>query len=400
MLGDGISHAVLPGIAIGYIISQSRESVWLLLGAIIMGIITAVLTEYIAENRKIDEGASLGVVFSGLFALGLLLIASVSSKVDLDPSCVLFGAVELTPLDTISLWDYEIPRAVILNGTVMLVNIIAIVMMYRKLNASVFDPQFARTIGINTKLIRYIHIILVSITTVIAFESVGSILIISLLVVPQVIALLLSHRIKYVFIISVLVSIFANISGHIMAITIPPLMGMKDTNTVGSVSVALALLLFIVLIASPKGMLAKKVFLFLHQVDIAREDILKLLYKSNVEQLSVSNIKALVAPSMLAGRINTWALLCAKQYVFYKKEVEHKNGEFICTEAGIAQATRLTSRHRKWEDYLFTQVDIQPEQVHFYAEQMEHVRNRGVLSRLEDEASDRADIPGHDHKGK
>lgn len=400
LLGDGISHAVLPGIALGYIITQSRESIVLLIGAVVMGIITAVLTEYIAHNRKIDESASLGVVFSGLFALGLLLMASIASTVDLDPSCVLFGAVELTPLDTFTIMKYEIPRAVVFNGTVLLLNIAVFCVIYKKLNTSVFDPSFAKTIGIKVSFIRYVHIILVAITTVVAFESVGSILILTLLVVPQVIGLLLSHKMRFVLFFSIIAVISASVLGHIGAVVIPSMVGLRDTNTVGSISVVLGMMLFLAVLFSPQGIVPKQLHLFIHQYGIAKDDILKSLFHSHIQKLSVKNIRELVAPSLLTGRINMFAMVIAKRYLLLKRCIEYTNGEFFCTEIGKGYAQNIQTTHRRWEDYLYQNIDIHPERIHNVAEQMEHIKTKSILSHLKEEASDVSKIPGHSHERK
>src|SRR6056297_458775 len=109
MLGDAISHAVLPGLAAAYFLSGTRSSLPMFLGAVLVGIITAFFTEWIRGAGKVDEGASMGVVFTSLFALGLVMIVQAADQVDLDPGCVLYGAIELTPLDTIEIGSIFIP---------------------------------------------------------------------------------------------------------------------------------------------------------------------------------------------------------------------------------------------------------------------------------------------------
>src|SRR5690606_38844964 len=99
MLGDAISHAILPGLAVAFFLSGSRQSVPMFIGAALVGVLTALLTQWIHDFGKVDEGASMGVVFTTLFALGLVLIVQTADYVDLDPGCVLYGAIELTPLD-------------------------------------------------------------------------------------------------------------------------------------------------------------------------------------------------------------------------------------------------------------------------------------------------------------
>lgn len=110
MMGDAISHAVLPGLAIAFLVSGSRESLPMLIGAILIGVLTTFFIHGIDKLSGLDRGASMGVVFTTLFALGLILIRQAADHVDLDPGCVLYGAIELTPLDTYLWFDWEIPR--------------------------------------------------------------------------------------------------------------------------------------------------------------------------------------------------------------------------------------------------------------------------------------------------
>ena len=106
LLGDAISHAVLPGLAGAFLISGSRSSVWMFVGAVIVGVLTALLSDWIHKHGKVDEGASMGVVFTTLFAGGLLMIVVAADRVDLDPGCVLYGAIEQIPWDQ---WTISLP---------------------------------------------------------------------------------------------------------------------------------------------------------------------------------------------------------------------------------------------------------------------------------------------------
>ena len=111
MLGDAISHAIPPGLAGAFLLSGSRSLAWMLLGAGVVGVLTGLLTAGLHRVAKIAEDASMGVVFTTLFALGVLLISFAARDVDLDPGCVLYGLLEFTPLDTVSFWGLELPRA-------------------------------------------------------------------------------------------------------------------------------------------------------------------------------------------------------------------------------------------------------------------------------------------------
>ena len=141
MMGDAISHAVLPGLAVAFLVTGARASLAMFLGAAIVGVLTAVFTRWISRFGKVDEGASMGIVFTTLFALGLLLIVQGADHVDLDPGCVLYGAIELTPLDV--LWRpvlfglaLEVPRAALVLAGVTFFNAVFVVAFFKELRIS------------------------------------------------------------------------------------------------------------------------------------------------------------------------------------------------------------------------------------------------------------------------
>ncbi|MCK5923821.1 MAG: metal ABC transporter permease, partial [Methylococcales bacterium] len=194
MMGDAISHAVLPGLAIAFFITGTRTSSAMFIGAAIVGILTAVFTEWISRFGNVDRGAAMGIVFTTMFALGLLLIVQAADHVDLDPGCVLYGAIELTPLDTVSFIGKQIPRAVIVISIVAIVNLGIILAFFKELRLSAFDPALADTLGFSTRFLHYLLMAMVAITTVASFEAVMSIIVIAMLIVPPATALLLTRR--------------------------------------------------------------------------------------------------------------------------------------------------------------------------------------------------------------
>jgi len=217
MLGDAISHAVLPGIAIAFLFSGRKDPLPMLIGAALAGLFTGLLSNLIHRHGKVDTGAALGVVFCSLFALGLVLIRVAADHVDLDPSCVLYGAIELAVID-----GGAVPQVVWLSGGILVLNLGLTLIFYKELRLAAFDPRFAETVGIPSGVLQYGLTVTTAITTVVAFESVGSILVIAMLIVPGATALLLSHRVGGVLGISLLLAAASAIGGHIAAISVAP----------------------------------------------------------------------------------------------------------------------------------------------------------------------------------
>lgn len=241
MLGDAVAHAILPGLAVAFFISDSRSSMPMFLGAVIVGILTALFTEWIRGVGRVDEGAAMGVVFTSLFALGLVMVVQAADHVDLDPGCVLYGSIELTPLDLVGLGGYFVPRAALTLAVVMLINLAFVTVLYKELKLSAFDPALATTTGFSAKLMHYLLMILVAVTAVASFESVGNILVVAMFVVPPASAFLLTDRLGLMIVISTVLAALSAVLGHVAAITVPVPFGYSSTTTAGMMSVVAGL---------------------------------------------------------------------------------------------------------------------------------------------------------------
>lgn len=220
MVGDAISHAVLPGIVLAYLFTGSRDSVPMLLGAGILGVLCTFLIEFFHTKAKLQSDASIGVTFTWLFALGVILITVFAGQVDLDQDCVLYGEIAYIPLDLIVSPGGAMlgPKTVWLMGITLLIIIIFIVTGYKPLFLTTFDPGFAASIGISTLLWHYLLMGAVSLTTVAAFESVGAILVVAFLVAPPATAYLLTHNLKHMLLISSLIGILTATLGYYLAV--------------------------------------------------------------------------------------------------------------------------------------------------------------------------------------
>ncbi|MDF1843118.1 MAG: metal ABC transporter permease, partial [Rubripirellula sp.] len=310
MLGDAISHAVLPGLAVAFFLSHSRSSLPMFIGAVIVGILTAFFTEWIHRVGRVDKGASMGVVFTSLFALGLVMIVQAADKVDLDAGCVLYGSIELTPLDTMSLFGFEIPRAVVTLGIVTVINLAFVLLFYKELKLSSFDPSLATTLGFNASLMHYLLMILVAVTAVASFESVGSVLVVAMFVVPPAAAYLLTDRLGMMLLISVSLAISSALLGHLGAIHVPSWFGFQSTTTSGMMAVAAGSIFLITMLCSPsQGVLVKLIRRQALSLQIIADDVVAVLFrrgeKEAGEPQSASVTEGELIEAIFCGR---WSL--------------------------------------------------------------------------------------------
>lgn len=259
MMGDAISHAVLPGLAIGFLLSESRAGLAMFAGAAVIGVLTAVFTQWVNRFGEVDRGAAMGIVFTTLFALGLVLIVQGVDNVDLDADCVLYGAIEWIHWHTVALGGWQIPRAALVLATVLTINLLLVVLLFKEFRISSFDPALSSTLGYNATWMHYLLMVMVAVTTVASFEAVGSIIVIAMLVVPAATAYLLTDRLGVLVAMAVGFGVVTAGLGHLSAIVVPPALGFKGTSTSGMMAVTAGLLFTAVWVISPRhGLLAAR----------------------------------------------------------------------------------------------------------------------------------------------
>ncbi len=448
MMGDAISHAVLPGLAGGFLLmvwlkgsptvaamlpgvaewAQGVDSrnPWVMLGgAVVVGVLTTLLTQWVHAFGKVERGAAMGVVFTTLFAVGLIMIQRAASHTHLDADCVLHGALELAPWDTWDIGALRVPRAVVILGVILLINATFVALFFKELKISSFDPDLATTMGINAKLMHYLLMTLVAITTVASFETIGSILVIAMLIVPAAAAHLLTDRLPTMIVVSLVFAALSALLGHVAAHTVPTWFGYGDTVTSGMMAVMAGVLFGLVMLFAPRhGVAARVVRQWLLRVRIAREDVLGLLYrleeragrgmsnvesqmaksesrKSKVEGSGGSAAAVVIGPTPMAtiaralhlsGLTRWWAAATLRR----EGMVEQSGDGLRLTEQGRDAARGLVRTHRLWESYLHQELALPVDHVHAPAERLEHVTDDEMQQRL----ATATDRPEYDPQGK
>lgn len=218
LLGDAISHAVLPGIVIAFLITGDRSPLPMVLGAGALGLLTVFLVELFHRTRRLKEDASIGVVFPALFSIGVILISRYAGQIDLDLDCVLYGEIAYTPLDILIIGGRDLgPKALWINGAILLGNLTFVGLLFKELKLTTFDPQLAATLGLSPILMHYLLMGSVSVTVVGAFESVGAILVLALLVVPPAAAYLWTDKLVHMLGIAIGVGVGSAFGGYYLA---------------------------------------------------------------------------------------------------------------------------------------------------------------------------------------
>ena len=218
MLADAISHSILLGIVLAYFIVKDITSVYLVFGAAIFGVITVFSIESLSKTKLVKNDDAVGIVFPMFFALAVILITKYARNVHLDVDIVLMGEVIMAPLNTVNFLGVEIPKSLLQMSVMGLINLAFIWIFFKELKLTTFDAEFAKIAGFSEVLLFYGLMSLTSFTTVVAFEAVGAILVISFLIAPASSAYLISKNLRMMIIISVLYSILNSILGFVLAL--------------------------------------------------------------------------------------------------------------------------------------------------------------------------------------
>lgn len=217
MIGDAISHAVLPGIVIAFLMSGSRDSLWMLLAASLVGMLAVFLIQWF-HRQGVQSDASIGVIFTAMFSIGVVLVSLYADQVDLDLDCVLFGEINYAPWTKLELFGADIgPKSLWALGLTLLLIVFCIGFFYKQFKLCAFDPVMAAAVGIPAALFHYALMGLVSVTTVASFESVGAILVLGMLVIPPASAYLMTERLSVMIGLSIAYGIASVLLGYAAA---------------------------------------------------------------------------------------------------------------------------------------------------------------------------------------
>lgn len=243
MIGDAISHAVLPGIVIAYLLSGSREALPMLLGAAAVGVLTTVIIEALYRKARVQSDAAIGITFTGMFALGILLISAFAGQIDLDQDCVLFGEIAYVPIDVwVTAGGVNLgPQAVWILGGLLLLILLMLLLGYKGLLITTFNAEYAAALGISVSFWHYLLMSAVSVTTVVSFEAVGAILVVAFLIVPPATAYLLTQRIRPLLALTALLGFGASLGGYYLAVAI-------NGSIAGAMSVVAGLFFLVALV--------------------------------------------------------------------------------------------------------------------------------------------------------
>lgn len=286
LISDAISHSILPGIVIGFFITQDLASPWLIIFAAFSGIITVVLVELIQKTGLVKEDTAIGLVFPALFSIGVILIAKNANDVHLDVDAVLLGDLAYAPFDRMMIHNVDYgPKGLFVISAIFIVIVGLLLAFYKELKLSTFDVGLSSALGFSPVIMHYGLMSVASVTTVAAFDAVGAILVVALMITPAAAAYLLTTDLKKMLFLSVLFGVGSAIGGYWFAKWL-------DASISGSITTVLGILfLAIYLFAPSKGLVA---VLFRHKRQRTEVSLLTfLLHLNNHDSIKERHVKHL-----------------------------------------------------------------------------------------------------------
>lgn len=251
MISDAISHSILPGIVLGFFITQDLNSPLLILLAALTGVLTVVLVEKIQQTKLVKEDTAIGLVFPALFSIGVIMIAKYANDVHLDVDAVLLGELAFTPFDRIYYNDMDLgPKSLWVIGIILTITIGLLIAFFKELKISTFDAGLATSLGFTPAVIHYGLMSVASVTTVGAFDAVGAILVVALMIAPAASAYLLTTNLIKMIALACFFGVFSAIAGYWMA-------NYFDASIAGSIATMLGIVFLIVYLFAPsKGLIS------------------------------------------------------------------------------------------------------------------------------------------------
>ena len=371
LVGDALSHAVLPGVAIGFLWNMSKDPVAIFIGATIAGLLGTVMVRLITQTTHLKEDTALGLVLATFFAVGICLLTMIQRLPTGNKSGIdkfLFGqAAAMGPGD------------IKLMAVVTVLSIVVITLFYKEFLVTSFDPGFASAAGFPTQLIHYGLMLLLAFAIVIALQAVGVVLVSAMLITPAAAAYLLTDRMSRMLWLAALFGLIAGALGSFVSFLGPNL-------PTGPLMVLAATTVFIIaFLFGPQHGIANRWWRQRSRAKrVQRENTLKSIYHVLESRQVVGEGVSL---RELAERRRETIEEAARQSAELRRHelaTLHEEGNLIfLTPAGWQLACAIVRNHRLWELYLTNAAQIAADHVHEDAEKIEHVLGDEVVRELE-----------------
>ncbi|HBH53800.1 MAG TPA: hypothetical protein DDY91_18085 [Planctomycetaceae bacterium] len=377
LLGDALSHTVLLGLVVAVLWTGSLGSGTLLLAALVTAVVTAVMIQLVSGTSRVKEDAATGIVFTTLFALGVILLSTLAPRLHLDAQHAMYGNLEFVAIgEKQGVLGMLLPITLVQMSVVCLVLLGLLVLFYQPLLISSFDPQLARSLGVPVRWVDAGLLGAMSATVVGAFSSVGAILVVGLLIAPPATGFLMARRLPGML-------MWASVTGLLSALIGFHLAYIWDVTAAGMIVVVACGMFGIAFLWAPGVGLVWKAFRRARlQLRMSHENLVRTLLKWQIQSGSTRHDVVELAEVMGCSTSTLAFLLLQMRWRGWV--VKARDGGVRLTERGVGEASRLDRAHRLWEAYLVEQVGLPLDHVHPSAEELEHLLDEALVARVDD----------------
>jgi ABC-type Mn2+/Zn2+ transport system permease subunit/Mn-dependent DtxR family transcriptional regulator len=351
LIGDALSHAILPGVVVAYMVFQSSNVLILLGGAMVAGLLSAVSMNVVNQYSRTKNDSAIGIVFTAFFALGIILISSLPRGTHFDMKCFLFG--EPLAVQQADMWAMLVIAPIVIG---------LIALLYHPLKLVSFDPVVAAAMGLKVVAFHYLLMAMLSVTVVAGLKTTGVVLVVAMLITPASAAYQLTNRLSTMLVLS---AVFGGVSG---------VLGMSvafiTNSPTGPAIVLVASVFFIaaMLFSPTHGLVFDRVRRWKLAGHIQTEDVLKGIYQ--LSQAGGCTMPQLIQRlDMPPGRVRAIADRLTREGLVLN------NGTLTLSPDGQRHAIEMVRSHRLWETYLADRMALDNETVHTEAERLEHAHD-------------------------
>jgi len=369
LVGDAVAHSVLPGICLAFILSGTKNPIWMILGAFLTGWISLVIIDHITTKSKIKEDTAIALILSVFFGIGILMLTNIQH----------LGNPAQTGLDSFLFGKAAalVGKDLIVFGIVAVILIITVALFFKELKLIAFDSNYAKALGLPVKALDLLLTSLTVLAVVTGIQAVGVVLMAAMLITPAAAARFWTNDVFKMTLIAAILGGISGLSGAYVSYVAP---AMPTGPWIVIIISVIAIVSFF--IAPKRGIFARSIQQRKLQRLIMDENLLKELYhlgEKDEDPYKGRTVDEIIEERFFPKKKLKIALMRLKRQGFLEK----KQGYWSYTEAGKIKGQRVVKLHRLWELYLSKYMKIAPDHVHEDAETVEHIITPELEARLE-----------------
>lgn len=326
MMADAMSHTILLGIVLGFFISKSIHSPILLVCGVLIGLLSSFAISLLEKTKRMSEDAAIGIIFPLFFGSAVILITLFASNVHLDLDSVLLGEVTFAPLSRMIFFGVSMPTSLVWLSGGLILNVVCITLFYKELKITSFDPVLATITGISIVAIQYGLMGLVSLTSVLAFDAIGSILVIAFMIGPAMSGRLVSNTLEEMIVASIIFTLVNTVIGYFLSLFF-------DVSVAGMIATVTGVTFLITVCVAPEKGVITQIIKRQTKKRLFEQELLLLHLQSHEHELDYA-IEAGKKTILFHLHWDEKKFAAVSEKLIVNNEIECENDVYFLTEKG------------------------------------------------------------------